>query len=152
MESLKSRPSQSRSTLPVVRVDPGLRTSPLGASEASEAFEAAWEILGPAVERSGENTRESVLRTMCGGCRQLWVSPSSAVVTEMLHYPSGLKVVNGWLAGGDLQEIVSWLPMLEDWGRQRGATEARVNGRRGWARAFGYQEFRSAMKKGLTNV
>lgn len=150
MASLRSRPSQSPSKLLVALVGEDGHPSLLENEESKFlAFLQAWKFLEPAVEKSGEHTKQSVWDALQRGQRQLWLSKKSAVITEMISYPSGLTVVNGWLAGGDLQEILRWLPMLEDWGRQRGATRVRVVARRGWAKVCGYREVRSIMIKEL---
>jgi hypothetical protein len=112
-------------------------------------FAKAWEFLAPAVERDGEHTMESVLTALSKGIRRLWVSDTSAAVTEIRHHPSGLVVGHAWLAGGDLKEILSWLPLWEAWSKAHGATQTRVSARRGWVRALGYKEFRVSMAKDL---
>jgi hypothetical protein len=169
MVSLNDKQSQSRSMwpagaaaqdvpptsarenkLPIVRVGSDLTVTPVEGEEASlREFARAWEFIGAAVDRDGEQDMASVLKAMARGTRQLWVSDTSAVITEVLRYPSGLQIVNGWLAGGDVKEIESWLPMLEGWGKERGATQARANGRRGWKKPTGYKEFRVSMYKDL---
>lgn len=150
MASLKSKQSLLPSMLPVVRVGPGLQISdPPNVQSSLMEFAKAWEFLAPAVERDGEHTMESVLDALRRGVRRLWVSDTSAFITEIIRYPSGLVVGQAWLAGGDLKEILSWLPVLEAWAKAHGATQARVNARRGWVRALGYREFRVSMTKDL---
>ena len=150
MANLKSKQSQSPLTLPVVLVAPGLRINDqLSEENKWLLFDRAWGLLAPAVERDGEHTKSSVLAALQRGERRLWVSMKSAFITEIITYPTGLKVGNAWLAGGDLNEILTWVPMLEDWCRARGAKYARVNGRRGWARKLGYKEIRSISVKEL---
>ena len=152
MESLKSKPSPLPSTLRVVRVVGSRPGPPLSEGNSQAAFEWAWKFLAPAIERSGEHTKASVQAALARGLRQLWVSDTSATITEMIVYPSGLKVMNIWLGGGDLAEILSWFPMMEAWGRTNGASQARINGRRGWARKTGYQELRIVMSKDLSHA
>jgi len=152
MASLKSKQLQSPYQLRVVQVVES-RPGPLLSEASSQAeFERAWVFLAPAIERSGEHTKASVLAALGRGHRQLWVSATSATITEMIVYPSGLKVMNIWLGGGDLGQILSWFPAMEKWGRTNGATQSRINGRRGWVKTTGYKEIRVVMSKDLTNV
>jgi len=150
MANLKDKQSLSPLTLPVVLVGPGLRISDqLNEENRLLAFERAWGLLAPAVEREGEHTKASVLAALCRGKRRLWVSATSALVSEIVTYPSGLVVGNAWLAGGNLKEIASWLPLWEEWSKSHGAVRTRVNGRRGWGRVIGYKEVRAVMMKDL---
>lgn len=151
MANLKDKQSQLHSMLPVVRVGPGLQTSvPPNVESSLMEFARAWEFLEPAVAISGEQTMASVLAALANKICRLWVSDTSAVIGEIVRYPSGLTVGNGWLTGGDLKEIVSWIPMLEAWAKANGATKTRVIGRRGWVRAApGYKEFRTVVMKDL---
>ena len=107
MANLNDKQSQLRSMLPVVLVAPGLRINDrLNEENRWLLFDRAWTLLAPAVERDGEHTQSSVLAALGKGERRLWVSATSAFITEIITYPTGLRVGNAWLAGGDLKEIL----------------------------------------------
>jgi hypothetical protein len=83
---------------------------------------------------------------------QLWASKKSAVVTEIIVYPR-LKDLHYFLAGGDLDELKSMRPHIEEWGAKHGCTRVTLAGRPGWARTFlrdeGYAPTWSILKKDL---
>jgi hypothetical protein len=152
MASLKSKQSLLLSKLPVVQVVGG-HPSPLPNAENSiEAIDRAMALLESALGPRSGATIESVLNDLTRGTRRLWLSDTSAAVTEMLTFPSGLKVMSVWLAAGNVKELLSWLPLAEEWGRLHGATQARINGRSGWERLTGYKELRRVLVKDLGHV
>jgi hypothetical protein len=104
-------------------------------------FDKAWPLLEPAVVRLGLHTRASVLEAIENNRSRLWLLPNSAAVTSFWKYPSGIKSLQVWLAGGKLDEIVDWVhgPAL-DCAMAAKCDEMRLSGRRGWVRAFGWPE------------
>ena len=149
MENPRNKPLLLLSKLHVVRVGADGRPGPRLSGESSlTEFERVWPLLEPALV-GGEHNKESVFFALGQGERLLWTGKASAVVTEIFTHPSGLKVMLIWLAGGDLEEFMPWLPAVENWGREHGATEARISGRRGWMRKTGYKELRTLMVKDL---
>jgi len=86
----------------------------------------------PIITHRLEDVREAVQDNRA----QLWVTPNSAIVTELKDYPSGVKLLHYWLAGGALGEILALLPTIEDYGRRAGASGLDVRGRRGWQGAI----------------
>lgn len=121
---------------------------PSGASE----FDRAWHWLAPSVARSGEHTKSSVLAALGRGTRKLWLTDECAVITEITKHPSGLVTGNMWLGGGSLEAILALFPAMEAWMVAHGATESRINGRKGWLRVTGYKEFRLSIRKDLRHV
>jgi hypothetical protein len=88
------------------------------------------------------------------GRAQLWPTPGGCMVTIVDDLPNGLRVMRGWLAGGDsLKEIqASCAPNgpIETWARQAGCKKVIIGGRRGWLRAFtGYRELMTVSVKEL---
>lgn len=66
----------------------------------------------------------------------------SALVCEVQTFPR-LQSFHVWLAGGDLAELRSSQPQLEDYARRLGCSRISIAGRRGWVRAIedlGYRE------------
>jgi hypothetical protein len=100
-----------------------------------EAALAEWrrcrDWLVPALE---DATEAEVMTEVASGRVQLWRGARSAMLTQLVlaHEPYVLV----WLGGGDLQELMAMRPGVEAWARAHGARAARINGRRGWARAL----------------
>jgi hypothetical protein len=67
---------------------------------------------------------------------QFWPASSSFAITELLTAPSGVKIVNFFLAGGHLRELHVLLPVIEGWARSQGCHRAMCIGRPGWSRTF----------------
>ena len=78
-----------------------------------------------------------------------WPLKRSAVVTEILHYPA-LRSCRVWLAGGDLDELLHFLPALDNYARSEGCTRIELDGRKGWHRVLeGYEFQRVTLTKDL---
>lgn len=106
-------------------------------------FSRTWPWLDAALNTSPLRTheREHVLEALRSGEAQLWPTPNSVCLTEVKTFPTGLRVLFGWLAGGDLAEVKATTKALEDYAHKIGCDAAAVQGRRGWLRAFdGYED------------
>jgi len=92
---------------------------------------------------------EVLIARLRAGSAQLWLGERSAMVTEIVGPPREIHV---WLAGGDLQELVSFTAGIAAFGRSMGCVTATLEGRRGWARALKQYGFRGEglMRKALT--
>lgn len=75
----------------------------------------------------------------------------SCMVTTISDFPGAQeRIIECWLAGGDMSEIKSMIAPLEDWARRVGCTQAHVTGRKGWVRAlapFGYEHYATTVRK-----
>lgn len=80
-----------------------------------------------------EDPEHEVVGRLLNGTAQLWLGVRCAMVTEVVNRP---RTIHVWLAGGDLQEIVSLIPGIEAWARMMGCSEATIEGRKGWARVL----------------
>ncbi len=105
-------------------------------------FEHSWPWLCASMLRYGKtHNKEDIWREIAEGRAQLHPLPHAAMLTTIEQYPAGLKEIKGWLAGGDLREIVAYEPVLAAWGKEIGCTRASIVGRRGWMKAMpGYFE------------
>ena len=65
------------------------------------------------------------------GTMQLWPAEKSCLVTEIIKYPKK-KVLNIFLGGGDLTEILSMHDDVISWAKQQGCTALNMTGRFGW--------------------
>jgi hypothetical protein len=89
--------------------------------EEWNSFDRCWVFLEPALNKGlPTHTKEQVRSEVDGDLAQLWPLPNAAVLTKVITYPSGLKVLRVWLLGGRLKEIAKFLPFLIDWARSIG--------------------------------
>lgn len=65
----------------------------------------------------------------------LIVGQNCAMVFEVIVYPR-LKVLHGFLCGGDLEELKSFDPKLQELKRALGCQKISIAGRKGWERAL----------------
>lgn len=108
---------------------------------------AEWERCRGWVEAAlkhagGSHTIEDVLALIEAGRALLLAGERSAMVCEVQTFPR-LKSFHIWLAGGDLEELRTSQPMLEEYARRFGCSRISITGRRGWVRAvadLGYRE------------
>lgn len=94
-------------------------------------FNAARDVLLPALE---DATEDEVLNDLLLNRAQLWRSERAAMVTSLNDGPEPYVLV--WIGGGDLRDLLAMQPVVASWAKQQGAKAARINGRKGWARAL----------------
>ena len=93
-------------------------------------------------------TFESVSEDILSGKSRLWYGPNSALVTGIVEAPSGERIIDAYLAGGDMKEIIEGAQHIEAWAREAGFTQSIVSGRPGWGRALtGYAHFQTQYRK-----
>jgi hypothetical protein len=88
------------------------------------------------------HTIEHVRLAIAARQAQLWPCPDAALVTELNDYPTGVRTLNYWLAGGNLNAIEDAHWAVEDFAEQNGCQAIEVRGRRGWApvlKSLGFQ-------------
>ncbi len=89
------------------------------------------------------HTYDDVAALVAADDCQFWPGRDSVVITEIVVHPRK-RVLNIFLAGGNLPEIEAMTPIILDWGKSKGCEAATFTGRRGWARTFltkqGWQE------------
>lgn len=105
------------------------------------SWERDFDRLAPYIEAAlgytgGTHTLDDVRRGIADGRLQFWPASDSFIITEIALYPTGLKVVNFWLAGGHLDELEPLLYIVEGWAKEQGCSTATCTGRRGWERSF----------------
>ncbi len=114
---------------------------------APERFGAPeWEAARPhllaAVEYSkGTHDEMDLLRAVADGKATLWLGDASAVLSEVVDYPR-LRAHRLWLAGGDLEELLTMESAMADEALLIGCTRQELCGRMGWQRtlrARGYE-------------
>jgi hypothetical protein len=114
-------------------------------------FDANWErckpFLAPAIDEAW--TLEAVEQEIRAGRAILWPMERSAAVTTVQVVPKGRELLV-WLAGGDLDELLHFLPVADIYGREQGCKTVRIEGRPGWERVLtGYTKRRVVLVKEL---
>ena len=78
---------------------------------------------------------DGVFDAAAQGLFQIWLNGESVLVTEVVRYPL-CRVVRGFAAAGDMDELMAMQPAVEQWGREMGCARIEFCGRRGWERVF----------------
>ena len=74
----------------------------------------------------------------------------AAAVTQVLRYPAAKWLVILFCGGKELRLWgASGIRTIEDWANQNGCGGVEIIGRRGWARALGYEATASIMERTL---
>lgn len=110
-----------------------------------DEFDRVWPWLKPAIQNFGDTHRKRhVWQAIESGDVQLWANETGALVTEIKVYPTGVKLVNAWLAGGDIAGVVALVPEAERFARSKGCKRVGIGlCRAGWSRAlspYGYRQ------------
>ena len=80
---------------------------------------------------------------------QLWPAPRGCIVTEIVVYPRK-KVLNVFLAGGELDQILDMNNDVKAWALAQGCENATMTGRFGWKKplmANGWEPLYATYKK-----
>jgi len=112
----------------------------------SHDLELVWPEVKPFIERAlekahGEYKSADIYNALHRKDMQLWIGGELLYVgvTQILTYPSGLKVVEIVLTAGD--NLDQWVKdsntYIEEWAKSLGADQIRVYGRHGWSKVLG---------------
>jgi hypothetical protein len=115
-------------------------------------FSRCWHWLEAALAQQPLKTheREHIWEALRVGDCQLWPSPNAVCLTEIKVFPTGLKSLNGWLAGGEISEVLETVKVITEHARSIGCDATTIHGRRGWLRALdGYVDCGTSMMKDL---
>jgi hypothetical protein len=97
----------------------------------------------------GDQSIKDVWDRLLSGEYVLITSHNAAIVLEPVEHPQR-KLLNFFLAGGDLDELLTMEEVIEGYARQQGYAALTVFGRRGWLRQLkGYKEKAVYMEKPL---
>lgn len=113
-----------------------------------QQFERNRDLIQEVIDRGiGTHDIDDVWKEIESGNAQLWPTANSIMITNIETYPRA-KVLRGWLAAGDLKEIVSTEEVIRNWAKKQGCDLVIIGGRRGWLRAFpGYKETHTLMSR-----
>jgi hypothetical protein len=93
-----------------------------------EWIEAALEYSG------GTHNFDDVVEGLKSGVLQLWPTPRGCIVTEIVLYPRK-RVLNVFLGGGELDQILDMHTDVVDWAKAQGCTALTMSGRAGWKKS-----------------
>jgi hypothetical protein len=100
-------------------------------------FERCWPWLWSSLCEFGPtHHKEQVWLRLVRSQAFLWSTRYCVIVGEFILYPIGLRAFNYWLQGGSLAELKTLHDGIEAWAKERGAQQARGEGRQGWLRAM----------------
>lgn len=113
-----------------------------------------WERCAPWIEAAlpyagNTHTIEDVRHHVETGRALLLAGQRSAMVLEVIYYPQ-CNALRVWLAGGDLNELkLAAAPggQLEQLALHRACDRIRIEGRRGWVRALGWDELCTTIER-----
>jgi hypothetical protein len=78
---------------------------------------------------------EDVVGNIAEGKMQFWPAPRGCMVTEIVVYPRK-KVLNIFLAGGELDQLVDMYDDMNEWAKAQGCTGGTMTGRVGWKKVL----------------
>jgi len=95
-------------------------------------FLQSEQLLLNALEYGNEtHSLEDVAMALNKDEMQLWPGVNTALVTEIITYPKR-KIINVFLAAGDMDEVIRILPYVEKHGKIESCTHMTMTGRKGW--------------------
>lgn len=77
------------------------------------------------------HTFDSVVASIIAGARDLYTLPNAVIIAEVGRY-ANFSVYHGFIAAGDLNEILAFDDQFIKEGRLRGCKFVSITGRRGW--------------------
>ena len=116
----------------------------------TEEFERCRKHIEAALEYTG-GTHDiiDIYEGLYKGTMQLWPAKKSCLVTEIINYPK-MKVLNIFLGGGDLTEILSMHEDVIRWAKDQNCSALNMTGRFGWKKPLakhGWQPMHSSYVK-----
>lgn len=106
----------------------------------------AW--LQPALDLFETHRIEDVEQSVARGTMQLWAGERGALVTEITKYPRR-KVLHIFIAGGEMDQVLDFLPSLHRWADMQGCDALTLSGRVGWKRVLADRGWR---QEGITMI
>jgi hypothetical protein len=118
-----------------------------------------WDRCRPWIEAAlgydnGGHTVEDVQAKVASGLMQFWPAPRGCIITEILQFPRR-KMVNVYLAGGELDQLADMQDAIIAWAKENGCTGAMLSGRKGWERVFsqyGWKHTHSVLMRDFDEV
>jgi hypothetical protein len=94
-----------------------------------------------ALDHGSNYCLDDIHEGLCNGSMQLWTyADNRAAMVTAIQEKDGIKFLLFLTMGGEgLGVWLQYLPLVEEWARDEGCTEARIYGRHGWAKVTGYE-------------
>jgi hypothetical protein len=102
---------------------------------AAQEWRRCRHWIEAALEHAPTHTIEDIELGLALSRYVFWPAGKSAAITEIHEFPRA-KHMHIFLAGGDLDELRSMVPMWQSWARFNGCSKVTLVGRRGWERAL----------------
>lgn len=99
--------------------------------ELSELERCRHWIEAALLYTGGTHQWEDIVEGIKASRMQLWPSERGCIVTEIVVYPRK-KVLNIFLAGGELDQILDMNDDVRDWAKSHGCEAGIISGRIGW--------------------
>jgi hypothetical protein len=117
-------------------------------------FDRCWPWLDASLASFGRtHTRDQVWERIEHGRATLWPGLNAVILSEFIVHPIGLKSCNTWLQGGELAELRTMHPRLEQWACGNDCDRIIAWGRDGWLRVLdGYESCGTRRAKWLRDV
>ena len=84
---------------------------------------------------NGTHIFDDIVHGIAEGRMQLWPAPKGCMVTEIVVYPRK-KVLNIFLAGGKLDQLLDMDKDMTEWAKMQGCTGGTISGRVGWKKVL----------------
>jgi len=107
----------------------------LAGRDAVADFTRCRGYLQSALDLIETHTMGDIIAGIERGAFHFWPGQKSAAITEVYQYPRA-RYLNIFLAGGDLDELLSMVPLFKSWGEHLGCTELVLAGRPGWEKVL----------------
>ena len=84
---------------------------------------------------NGTHEFEDIVKGIAESKMQFWPAPRGCMITEIVVYPRK-KVLNIFLAGGELNQLKEMNDDMTVWAKQQGCTGGTMSGRVGWRKVL----------------
>ena len=105
-----------------------------------------WATVRPMIASACDDLTdpESILRAILRGDKQLWIAVAdgsivAAGATEIVNHPKGRVCLITHIGGSRMDDWIAHQDTLAEWAREHGCDFMEVCGRKGWARALGWE-------------
>jgi len=108
-------------------------------------------ILPSLVHSHGSHNEDDIISGVLQGDDKggfkLWKGDGAAIISHFIQFPQ-MKILNVWLGGGDLKELLKMEPQISAYAKANGCAQVRGGGRAGWTKALpSYEQIGIVMYK-----
>ena len=132
-----------------------MRLQPVPSAHVGHYWPSVESLIEAATARSnGRHSAATIKSALIDKQMQLWLVMNNClnavIVTELLTYPTGLKVCGFVIVTGENHQ--KWLRLAEDikgWAKENGCERIEGWARPGWAKITGWKETHRLIEEGL---